>query len=296
MYGYALLPSTQKRRDLAWRLQHEIDIQPLADTDDQITISGGVVQSNIGPMEAFRQQLEVELQRTIRTDLQALLGFDSQRFHFVVAKLLVAPPGAGEQVIHFDSTDGPGTENKLSILVYCSSAHSTAMPRFPPSVLQQAVTTEEMQSVSHFMHERWFHRVAVHAGDLMVFWQSTPHFGSRNAALSQRVVFFTMLSLLKDPSQDQYQMFHWIWMGEAYGWHSKEYALSLIRYRKHEPLLRFSGESEEDAVKLLKKFNVWGLYNRRKIEADEVEVELAKQLIDAAEAKSSASRKNANQK
>ena len=131
------------------------------------------------------------------------------------SKLLVAAPGKGEQTVHWDQMDGPVPTTATTMLLFCrDGVKSSAVPLFLPSDLQHVDMEEEfpdtptMRSVYPLLNaSEWFHSMDVEAGDVLVFSQLLPHFGTANPlAHGPRTVLFTMFSMSDDAFQDQFQV------------------------------------------------------------------------------------------
>jgi hypothetical protein len=106
----------------------------------------------------------------------------------------------------------------FSFLVYCPEvpgAHSTAMPRYPYSALDpiRLVSDEDSpdfkpgkQACARLLDREWFHSVPVAAGDVMIFSQRVPHFGTASPVSAPRMALFSMLSQYEGDNQDAFQV------------------------------------------------------------------------------------------
>lgn len=167
-----------------------------------------------------------------------LLDIDTDLLHVVVPKLLTSAPEAGRQGVHWDCKGGHLVHNKLSCVLYCTMTHSTALPRFPQN---QFVSDNpaELRRNAYLLDPEWYHSVPVFAGELAIFLQHVPHFGVRNRSSQNRVVLFTMLSPSNEAAQDDHQFFRWMFMAEAFGTNSKQFAEALVENKQYSPLQRY---------------------------------------------------------
>ncbi len=100
-------------------------------------------------------------------------------------------------------------------------------------------------------------------GDIMIFWQNTPHYGVRNCSIQPRVALFTMPSLHSGQEQDaddKYQFFRWMFKAEAFGKKSKEFALAMVDDKQHDPVGRFEREERAQAVECLQLHRLYDAY------------------------------------
>ena len=71
-----------------------------------------------------------------------------------------------------------------------------------------------MQNASSiFLSEAWYHSVPAQTGDLLLFYQDVPHFGTQNNSDQRRMVAFDLLSDMSyrdNPDQDLHQIFPWV--------------------------------------------------------------------------------------
>ena len=131
-----------------------------------------------------------------------------------------------------------------------------------------------MRACAPLLSREYFHSVAAHPGDVMIFSQRVPHFGTQNPAGHDRQALFSMYSPSADPDQDErqvrlahcaravsglrvrllhisdlfflllvlfVQMFRWRYMQEAFGSVSLEFAQSLVADAAVRPLSRYKG-------------------------------------------------------
>lgn len=177
---------------------------------DATEIQGQVTQHDLTQLDEFEQNTEFyrEWEKLVRQTVSSL-GLSHTDLHLVSPKLLMAQTDQGQQTVHWDDIMGYlSPEAKLSVILYCSSgSSSTAMPRFPSNQFPSDDTdTAALRAASHLLDVEWYHSVPVFAGDMMVFKQSTPHFGVYNLSQSTRIVLFSMMSPEKGAEQDEYQV------------------------------------------------------------------------------------------
>jgi hypothetical protein len=188
---------------------------------------------------------------------------------FVVdSKLLLAPPGKGQQAVHWDTARHPASSSQYSCILYCSNGcFSTALPRFPANdALNFSMDPAAMRPVAHLLNVENYESLPVSAGELVFFRASTPHFGVRNTMpQGNRVVLFSMLSADSKPGQDELQVFPWLYIGYAFGFDSCEFAQALVDGKEHKPLVCIKGdetpEAYEATVACLKKWGLFEMYH-----------------------------------
>ena len=118
-----------------------------------------------------------------------------------------------------------------------------------------------MRPRAYLLDSEWFHSIPVHPGDMMILWQSIPHFGVRNnSTLLPRIGLFSILSSDDSDDQDEYQYFRWMYIADAYGNDSRQYAEALVQGKQHDPLKRMDGQSYRRARETLKKYRLFTAY------------------------------------
>ena len=95
---------------------------------------------------------------------------------------------------------------------------------------------------------------------MMIFSQRTPHFGTSNPSPLPRVALFGILSASASMSQDQFQMYRWRYMEEAYGPRSLAFARALVDDAAQRPLFRFSAPKLLSAYGCLVTHKRWSAY------------------------------------
>lgn len=114
------------------------------------------------------------------------------------------------------------TSQVLTVLLYVTAGvDSTAMPRFRPERFavpdyptedaRETTNAAAMRRTieSRLLEKDQYHSRMVIAGDMLVFRQSIPHYGTRNPSpQSPRVVLFSIYTPYTDPHQDEYQSQH----------------------------------------------------------------------------------------
>lgn len=157
------------------------------------------------------------------------------------------------------------------------------MPRFLPQHLYCADgDAQSMRDKAYLLSEEWFHSVPLQPGDMLVFKQSVPHFGVRNQSIQPRMMLFTMLvpeekeeeekaeeededadmqeDEVKELESDEYQFFRWMYMSEAYGEKSLEFAQSLVHDKHNNPLGRYPSKLYKQSVACLKQHQLYAAY------------------------------------
>src|SRR5690606_17259122 len=121
-----------------------------------------------------------------------------------------------------------------------NGSSSTALPTFPANdALSFSSSPSEMQSVAHLLKPQLYESRPVFPGQLILFRQSTPHYGVRSSGENgQRLVLFSVLSPSSKPAQDALQVYPWPYIGAAFGWNSREFARALVENKAHKPLDR----------------------------------------------------------
>jgi hypothetical protein len=261
-YGHVLLPASNESRALAWdviRLSRAPG-EPIAGLVRQIDLTAA---ADFAPL---RQQWE-----TIVRNAATSVGVSAAHLHIVDQKLLVAatnPAGAGlDQPVHFDCAREEAAASKFSCLLVCSAgSSSTALPRFEANgTLSFSQSPDAMQSVTPLLQPEHYESVSVHPGDIILFRQSTPHFGVRNSSPhGERVMLFSMLSPSPAAGQDAEQVFPWLFIGAAFGWLSREFAQALVDHQVHQPVKRLTidhgRKSRNAALRCLRLWNLLDAY------------------------------------
>ena len=258
LYGYALIRATPATLALALSVAALHDQLP---EDVAATIIGGLVsQVDLALLAGF-EAIAPTWQTTLLS-LAQTLGLSS-KLAPVLPKLLTAATGQGGQAVHWDAANGPtAPAARYSVILYCSTgANSTAMPRWPLSAFAPNMKSRpSMQQYAEFLSPDWFHSVPVFPGDMMIFSQRTPHFGTSNPSPLPRVALFGILSASASMSQDQFQMYRWRYMEEAYGPRSLAFARALVDDAAQRPLFRFSAPKLLSAYGCLVTHKRWSAY------------------------------------
>jgi len=214
-YSFACVKSPPE-----WKLQLALSARNLAITtkesnNDLVTsqIAGSVTMYNLEKIEAYRSDKHFQAQlHGVAIDASAAVGLDLRQTHELVApKLLKVEPGAGEQVIHWDTSDAWDKRGTYAVIFNCSEdvagINTTAVPRFStkrefdfpgPSSATVELDQEKMRSRVHLLKSEWYHRVPFHTGETMFFEQTIPHKGTANDSKKTRVVLFCLLQPLTE--------------------------------------------------------------------------------------------------
>jgi hypothetical protein len=254
-HGFLRLKGFALSRDIAWKI---VAYRPRGGGED---IAGKVKQH-----AASTQPLAEALKEwnTLLHNITTALGIDSAALHMVDPKVLVAKVGHGLQSVHWDGARDESSRDKFSGILICSSGHNgTALPTFPADEhLSFSNDPTKMQDVAHLLDSEHYASEPVHAGDIIFFRQSTPHFGVKNeSSKDDRVVLFSMLSKSQEPDQDANQTFPWGFIGQAYGWDSQRFAEALVEGREFSPLSRMEPAERAAARTCLQRRGLLHQYN-----------------------------------
>lgn len=208
--------------------------------------------------EPFALSLKSQLDEHFKKEILPQFRL-SPDLKLIGSKGLRAKPKKGGQALHMD---GAASSDSISVIIYCSAApgqKTTAVPIFPlsllplPDKIDNPTETEKarMAAASHLLHPRFFHSIDAEVGGIMLLRQSTPHYGTLNESLVDRLVVFDVLSVVDfatNPYQDEYQFFRWMYVAMAHGFQSSEFVHSLLEAERHEPLSHYlPGEGYEEA-------------------------------------------------
>lgn len=259
-FAFARVPSSARSRALAWT------IMQLSHRSTGDSIAGQVRQIALSKLKQAHS-VEEEWAALVR-ETAAAVGVDAADHFVVESKLLLAPPGKGQQPVHWDTPRHPSAALRYSCILYCSNGcSSTALPRFPNNdTLNFSLDPAALRPVAHLLDAHSYESLPVSAGDLVFFRTSTPHYGVRNTMpQGNRVVLFGLLSPVSTPGQDAVQVFPWLWTGLAFGWDSFEFARAMVEGREHKPLTRIQADegavAAQATVDCLKKWDLFELYH-----------------------------------
>jgi len=263
-YNYAILPPTPQSTQLA-------DIITALTCNDATTealkaITPTAVETIAGKVEQRALHLLPAAEFSSRVQIPALWAGIVQSAHGAIGepmggrlllqqyKALVAAPGEGEQVVHWDTPPSwpshDPTSQSITCILYCTRTKSTALPRFPVAVMAWPPTEPaDMRASAHLLESHNFDSVDVEKGTVLLMRQSTPHYGTRNqAASTPRVVLFDICSLKSaaaSPYQDDYQYYKWMYMEDAFGATSGQRFTSYVENAEHHPLQRADDETQQ---------------------------------------------------
>jgi hypothetical protein len=268
-FGYVRVPATDASRLLAWKMMSIDRGAPSSQAVD--VISGNVRQYDLTAttrVERFKEAVD-EWSRIVK-ELADSVDIDTKSLHVVDPKLLVARPKEGLQPVHFDCARTSLSSNLYSAILYCSNGClSTALPKFPANdLLSYSHIPAEMQSVAHLLERDQYESLPVQVGDMVLFRQSTPHFGVQNdCARDNRIVLFSILSHSSAANQDAGQVFPWLYTGEAFSWNSEEFARSLVENKQYQPISRIRDDVDPQSSlaceKLLSLFDLLSAYKAK---------------------------------
>ena len=100
---------------------------------------------------------------------------NEKSLHLVEMKMLQAPPGLGDQFIHYDIAEYDHASKCYSVLLYVTASHSTAVPLHSLDVMRPAfrdgdeVTDAEWEENETLCNEDNFTSVRVSPGEVMSF-------------------------------------------------------------------------------------------------------------------------------
>lgn len=257
--GFIRIDGTEQSRAIAWEMMSQ---RPRAGGE---LIAGRVRQQDIAANSGLKKAFTA-LETLLRGYARALgVLHDDKPLYLVEPKILVAPPGKGHQAVHWDGPRNREAAEKLSCILFCSNGHNgTAMPTFPTDErFSFSDVREELWQVAHLLDPEYYESKPVQPGDIIIFRQSTPHFGVENtSAKDDRVVLFCMLSPSAAEGQDAVQTFPWGFIGQAFGWESYPFAKSLVENREFKPLERMEAGDKAAARQCLQKHaGLWAAYN-----------------------------------
>lgn len=140
-------------------------------------------------------------------------GVQTSGLQVAALKLLRSAPGQGRQLVHYDVTRYKDALQRYAVLLYCTETLSTAVPKLGAATMRPLFTEgEELSSEQHARAEELcveanFLSCPVQAGATLVFSTTTPHYGVRNTASTDRVVLYALFSPSDEPGQDDTQRF-----------------------------------------------------------------------------------------
>jgi hypothetical protein len=138
-------------------------------------------------------------------------GVNVERLHLAAHSIVMSAEGQGPQHCHYDSSAYEQAKRKLSVLVFLDDCDSTHMPLLPASDMRCLFTKDEewdggnvkrLLKTSHFVSFR------VRRGDILVFWNTVPHFAPRVVNQSERwlaFLLFSPVSYSEQPGQEMDQ-------------------------------------------------------------------------------------------
>lgn len=260
LLGWTVVPGTQRSRDLA----HQVAQKRTRTTGAGIL--GNARQKELVRMPGF-EAITAEWTEVVK-DTAVQAGVDDVESLFVVDhKMLTAAPTQGAQAVHWDCAREEAAAEKYTCLLVCSLGHrSTALPNFAASDdLSFSNDPEKMKSVAHLLAPSMYTSQELQPGDVIIFRQSTPHFGVANTcAVGDRVLLFAVLSPSDAAGQDQEQVLPWLFIRSAFGPEAKEFAQSLVDNRVHDPILRLQRDegrpAANEALLCLETHNMRALY------------------------------------
>lgn len=109
--------------------------------------------------------------------------------------------------------------------------------------MTDADTPAKMADVSFLLSPSLFHSVPVHPGDILVFKQSVVHHGVMNPNHEDRIILFDILSSKMTKAQDKYQYYIWMWMRDAHGANSPQFAEALMEWKSQKPVARYGKQA-----------------------------------------------------
>lgn len=259
LLGWTVVLATDRSRDLAHRVAQR------RTRASGVPIIGNARQKDLTQLPGF-DSIVSEWTALVKQSA-AQVGVDVEPLFVVDHKILSAAPGQGAQVIHWDCAREKGAAEKYTCLLVCSLGHSsTALPTFAANDdLSFSNDPATMRSVAHLLAPEMYLSQKLFPGDIIFFRQSTPHFGVENTCtVGDRVMLFAVLSPSSEVGQDKEQVLPWLFVRDAFGADSREFAQVLVSYRVHDPIYRLRRDegrsSAEDADDCLRRHSLFTLY------------------------------------
>jgi hypothetical protein len=264
VHGYVFLRSTDLSRAFVARAAR-LPTTSLPG-NAQVQISGMVEQFDQDRRGAdFDAEFGADWDHFVRRLASEVTGEETMGRYYVKAhKILQVKPGSGEQAVHLD-LDDEHLGAVCSVVLYCSSGvSSTAFPA--TFAARDFATNDDAASMRATVDAGWldksaYHSVRVEAGDVAIFRQTTPHYGTRNDTNAPRTVLFSILTPFNGPEQDEFQVFRWMYIKRAYGTQSRQFAQALHDDWEHRPLEQYDTRTKNGRAALIaarKSLQRWG--------------------------------------
>jgi hypothetical protein len=252
-HGYVLLRSTDLSRAFVARAAR-LPTTSLPG-NARVQISGMVEQFDQDHRGAdFDAEFGADWDRFVRRLASEVTGEEALGRYYVKAhKILQVKPGRGEQAIHLDRDD-EHLGAVCSVVLYCSSGVSSTA--FPATFAARDFATNDAAAsmratvAAGRLDKSAYHSVRVEAGDIAIFRQTTPHYGTRNDTNAPRTVLFSILTPFNGLEQDEFQVFRWMYIERAYGAQSREFAQALHDDREHGPLEQYNRRTKDGRAAL----------------------------------------------
>ena len=265
VHGYVFLRSTDLSRAFVARAAR-LPTTSLPG-NAQVQISGMVEQFDQDRRGAdFDAEFGADWDHFVRRLASEVTGEETMGRYYVKAhKILQVKPGSGEQAVHLDRDD-EHLGAVCSVVLYCSSGVSSTA--FPATFAARDFATNGRDAASMRatvdagrLDKSAYHSVRVEAGDVAIFRQTTPHYGTRNDTNAPRTVLFSILTPFNDAEQDEFQVFRWMYIGWAYGSQSRQFAQALHDDWEHRPLEQYNTRTKDGRAALIaarKNLQRWG--------------------------------------
>ena len=259
LLGWSIVPASERTRNLA----HQVAQQRTRAVG--AVIIGKARQKELDQLPDF--DAIISEWTDVVKESATRVGVDAKLLFVVDHKMLIASPGQGAQVVHWDCARLRAAAGKYTCLLVCSLGHcSTALPNFAANDdLSFSDDPATMRSVAHLLASNKYISQRLHPGDIIIFRQSTPHFGVANTCtVGDRVLLFAVLSPSSASGQDQEQVMPWLFIRDAFGSNSKEFAQTLVDNRAHNPIWRLQQDegrlSADEANECLRHHALHSLY------------------------------------
>ncbi len=258
LFGWVRVPKTERSEHLA----HRVAMRRTAVVGTPII--GQTTQKELADIPGFEEIVPEWSNLVLET--AAMLGIDTDSLFVVDHKALTAAPGQGGQVVHWDCARQRQAHTKYTVLLVCSLGHSsTALPTFGVNAaFSFSHDKKVMRSVAHLLDPSEYVSEITYPGEIIIFRQSTPHFGVENTCQQgDRVMLFAVLSPSRRQGQDKEQVYPWLFVRYAFGAKSREFAETLVCYKMHDPVWRIQDGSEregQEAIDCLKHFGLYEAY------------------------------------
>jgi hypothetical protein len=267
LYKYTVQPPTVLSEDTANKVS-ELRITRKEERKATV-IAGGVKMYDVKHIAAYKSSLAEDVLAVAR-EAASKAGVDWSNLKLAATKLLKVEPGAGDQVVHWDTGGAWTNTGSYAMILNCSekTVSSTAFPRFS---MPQEFQLDEPDTAAHgrvrlsraqrerlaeqarhiklrrlafLLDPEWYHSIEFKRGEVGWFEQSIPHKGTRNDSNATRVVLFCLLQVPRMRETDENSYFRWMFMDEV-GMSKQQYAEALMEDADETPVERYRCASQQ---------------------------------------------------